>query len=135
MTTTTKIRNINDSWGEPCTFDSTEEMEAAILECGPDFRLPEDGLREGRDYDEVVVGDAKDVFDLRHRGHTADGRVVVSDGACLIAPRHAAALEEEIAVLASLEGEDRAEKIADLYATWCREWDVQEVAASEVIDG
>ena len=45
------IRNINDSYGDPITFASVEEMADAIRECG--YEIPEDGLREGRDYEEV----------------------------------------------------------------------------------
>ena len=45
------IRNINDRYGDPVTFASVEEMAAAIRECG--YEIPEDGLREGRDYEEV----------------------------------------------------------------------------------
>lgn len=49
---TTKIKNINDSFGEPIEFNSIEEMEQAILASG--YELPQDGLREDRDYEIIT---------------------------------------------------------------------------------
>lgn len=46
------IRNINSAFGDSVEFLSVDEMEQAILNCG--YNIPEDGLREGRDYEEVV---------------------------------------------------------------------------------
>ena len=48
-----KIRNINEKYGDAIEFDSVEEMEQSILACGAEAHLPDDGLREGRDYDLV----------------------------------------------------------------------------------
>ncbi len=45
------IKNINDFYGEWLDFDDVEEMETCIKECGYD--LPEDGLKEGRDYEVI----------------------------------------------------------------------------------
>jgi len=45
------IVNVNESLGDAVEFDSVEEMEQAILECG--YELPEDGLKIGRDYQDV----------------------------------------------------------------------------------
>lgn len=139
MTTTKTFQVIDTTNGIELWLGEAKDADEAIRlsreEAGYAGGVLDDDI-EGHDSAvEVVVGEARDVFELRTRGTTADGRPVVSDGACLVSPRHAAALEEEIVVRASLQGEARAEKIADLYATWCREWDVQEVAASEVIDG
>lgn len=48
------IRNINDEFGDPTTYDTVDEFAQAILDC--EFELPEDGLKEGRDY-EIFAGD------------------------------------------------------------------------------
>ena len=53
-----RIKNINECWGDPVSFDSVEEMAAAITNCG--MELPEDGLVEGRDY--MVLEDAAKVI-------------------------------------------------------------------------
>ena len=47
------IRNINDEFGDPVEFESVEEMEQAIQEMG--YTIPEDGLKEGRDYEIIVA--------------------------------------------------------------------------------
>lgn len=43
------IQNINENFGDPIVFDTIEEMGEAIRACG--YELPEDGLREGRDFE------------------------------------------------------------------------------------
>jgi hypothetical protein len=48
-----KIRNINEAFGESVEFDSVNEMIQAIYNCG--YELPEDGLVEGRDYEQVLL--------------------------------------------------------------------------------
>ena len=55
------IRNINPELGDPVEFDSVEEMVAAVENLG---YMPEDGLKEGRDYIEVVTREriADDLF-------------------------------------------------------------------------
>ena len=140
MTTTKTFQVIGKTNGIELWVGAAKDADEAIRLSREAAGYAGGVLDEGMDEDEeqaieVVVGAAKDVFELRTRGVTADGRPVVSDGACLVAPRHAEALKEEIAVRASLQGEARAEKVADLYATWCRDWDVEEVSASEVLDG
>jgi len=52
------IRNINESFGESITFETVEGMEAGIRELdrinkGEGYAIPEDGLREGRDYETI----------------------------------------------------------------------------------
>lgn len=50
------IRNINPELGDRVTFESVEEMEQAVRELeslnGGEW-MPEDGLREGRDYEVI----------------------------------------------------------------------------------
>ena len=55
------IRNINPELGDPVEFDSVEEMVAAVESLG---YMPEDGLKEGRDYIEVITREriADDIF-------------------------------------------------------------------------
>ncbi len=57
------IRNINDAWGEASEFQTVADMEQAILACGGDFRLPADGLVEGRDYEVVRLMETWTVTD------------------------------------------------------------------------
>lgn len=45
-----RVVNINENYGDPVTFGSVAELEQAIKDCG--YELPEDGLQEGRDYEE-----------------------------------------------------------------------------------
>jgi len=45
-------RNINENYGDQISFNNLDEMAAAIEACG--YELPEDGLREGRDYELVM---------------------------------------------------------------------------------
>lgn len=44
-----KIRNINETFGVEGEFDTVDEMFAAIVASG--YEIPEDGLREGQDYE------------------------------------------------------------------------------------
>lgn len=46
------IRNINEKWGMPEEFECVSEMEECILACG--YELPEEGLKEGIDYESFV---------------------------------------------------------------------------------
>ena len=48
------IININNNYGDCVEFDSVEEMEHAISYSG--YTIPEDGLKEGVDY-EIKQGD------------------------------------------------------------------------------
>jgi hypothetical protein len=50
------VRNINEKFGDQIEFDSVDEMGNAIKQCG--YSLPEDGLKEGRDF-EVVSEEEK----------------------------------------------------------------------------
>ena len=43
--------NINENYGDMVTFETLNDMEEAIVECG--YELPIDGLREGIDYEEI----------------------------------------------------------------------------------
>jgi len=45
------IVNINECWGDPVKFESTEDMSQAIIACG--YEIPECGLIEGVDYEEI----------------------------------------------------------------------------------
>lgn len=46
-----KIRNINERFGDPVEMDSVAEFEESLKHMNGDENwLPEDGLREGRDY-------------------------------------------------------------------------------------
>ena len=45
------IRNINDRFGDAVEFYSVDEMKTAIENSG--YELPEDGLKEGRDYETI----------------------------------------------------------------------------------
>jgi hypothetical protein len=45
------IKNINEFYGDSVSFENVEEMASCIRDCGYD--LPEDGLKEGRDYEVV----------------------------------------------------------------------------------
>lgn len=45
------IRSINENYGDPIEMESVEEMAEIIKQCG--YELPEDGLKEGRDYEVV----------------------------------------------------------------------------------
>ena len=45
------VQNINSAFGDAVCFGSVDEMTEAIQACG--YELPEDGLVEGRDYQEV----------------------------------------------------------------------------------
>jgi hypothetical protein len=45
------IKNLNASYGEPIIFNNIEEMAAAIRDCG--YELPDSGLMEGIDYEQV----------------------------------------------------------------------------------
>jgi len=52
------IRNINEKLGDAVEFENVAEMAAAINELArlnPDagFAVPDDGLREGRDYETI----------------------------------------------------------------------------------
>lgn len=66
------IRNINPELGDRVTFESVEEMEQAIRELeslnGGEW-MPEDGLREGRDY-EVIPSTIYEVWENGHRVET-----------------------------------------------------------------
>lgn len=55
-----KIKNINSKWGDEVIFDSVEEMENDIIDCG--YGLPDGGLIEGKDY-EFVNDDDDDCDD------------------------------------------------------------------------
>ncbi len=67
------FRNINEAYGDPTLFNSIREMEQAIRDCGYD--LPEDGLREGRDYEMVVsIENFKTIGDLLHDAYERDDR-------------------------------------------------------------
>lgn len=45
------IVNINEAFGDSVEFETVAEMEQCIKLSGYD--IPEDGLREGRDYQEL----------------------------------------------------------------------------------
>ena len=45
------IVNINEFFGDSAQFSNAAEMAQCILDCGYD--LPEDGLKEGRDYEVI----------------------------------------------------------------------------------
>lgn len=45
------VKNINPCFGDSCEFDSVQDMSAAIAELG---YMPEDGLKQGRDYEFVT---------------------------------------------------------------------------------
>jgi hypothetical protein len=45
------IQNINAAYGMSVSFGTVEQMEAHIRACG--YSIPEDGLVEGRDYEDV----------------------------------------------------------------------------------
>lgn len=47
------IRNINSAFGDPIIFDTVEEMVEALDELG---YMPEDGIVEGVDYEEIFDG-------------------------------------------------------------------------------
>jgi hypothetical protein len=47
------IRNINSAFGMSVNFDTVDEMATAIQASGYD--LPEDGLKNGRDYEVVYT--------------------------------------------------------------------------------
>ena len=53
-----KIRNINPEFGDCVEFDSIDEMIQALKECeqydGIPW-IPEDGLKEGRDYEVIDI--------------------------------------------------------------------------------
>jgi len=42
------IKNINENYGDPITFETVSEMALAIKASG--YELPADGLVQGRDY-------------------------------------------------------------------------------------
>lgn len=62
------IRNINPELGDNVIFESVEEMEQAIRELesknGGEW-MPEDGLKEGRDYETMRTG--YEIWILGHR--------------------------------------------------------------------
>jgi hypothetical protein len=45
------IKNINEKFGDPVEFENLFEMKKAIEESG--FKIPSDGLKEGRDYEVI----------------------------------------------------------------------------------
>lgn len=45
------IKNANPSYGDTVEFETPDEMAKAIIDCG--YELPEDGPKEGRDYDVI----------------------------------------------------------------------------------
>ena len=47
-----RIRNINPAFGDPVIFDSVEEMQSELIKLG---YMPDDGLREGRDYEQTTL--------------------------------------------------------------------------------
>ena len=47
------IRNINPAYGDAIVMRNPAEMARLIQKCGYD--LPEDGLKEGRDYEELSI--------------------------------------------------------------------------------
>jgi len=54
------IRNINERFGEAVEFEAVDEMAQAIRELdrlnpGEGYAVPEDGLVEGRDYEEIPI--------------------------------------------------------------------------------
>lgn len=51
MATVEPVKNINEKFGDPLTFLSVGEMAAAIRKCG--YKIPADGLVEGRDYEVI----------------------------------------------------------------------------------
>lgn len=48
------VRNINEALGDPVVFESLQAMEAEVVRLG---YMPEDGLVEGRDYEEASEED------------------------------------------------------------------------------
>jgi hypothetical protein len=47
------IVNVNENFGDAVEFNSVKEMEQAIIACG--YKIPEDGLKEGSDYQDVEL--------------------------------------------------------------------------------
>lgn len=47
------IRNVNPAYGDAVVMRSPAEMARLIQKCG--YSLPDDGLKEGRDYEELSV--------------------------------------------------------------------------------
>jgi len=46
-----KIRNINEAFGDAIEFASVEEMAVSVQACG--YEIPADGLVESRDYEVI----------------------------------------------------------------------------------
>lgn len=46
------IKNINAAFGDLIEFDSVTDMADAIRACG--YQVPDDGLKEGRDYENIM---------------------------------------------------------------------------------
>ena len=53
------VRNINTAFGDSIEFDSLEEMQEAIEELG---YMPEDGLKEGRDFEYEYTDEEREAF-------------------------------------------------------------------------
>lgn len=75
-----KIRNINENYGDVVEFSSVEEMATTIRACGYD--LPEDGLKEDRDYEVIDTAIIREVLDdarIYEGLDYADARIVGAD--------------------------------------------------------